>query len=143
MLLVLRIRILKDLYCYPILMLNLQRMLSHFSILKTLSPPLVHVGICILWFAQGSLTLRKYLKANVVYKFKCNSRERDYIGYTGRPLNVIISEHTKSYSCLSRGHRSFDYVEDIDKDSISIICNGSSVFDLRVKQIRHKLALLH
>ena len=48
----------KDMYCYPILMLSLQRMLSHFSILKTLRSPLVHVGICILWFAQGSLTLR-------------------------------------------------------------------------------------
>ena len=45
-------------YCCPILMLSLQRMLSHFSILKTLRSPLVHVGICILWFAQGSLTLR-------------------------------------------------------------------------------------
>ena len=52
----------------------------------------------------------------------------------GRPLNVTISEHTKSYSCVSRAHRSFDCVEDINKDSFSIICNGSSVFDLRVKE---------
>ena len=56
------------------------------------------------------------------------------VSYTGRPLNVRISEHTKSYSCLSRAHRSFDCVDDIDKDSFSIICNGSSVFDLRVKE---------
>ena len=32
------------------------------------------------------------------------------------------------YSCLSKAHSSFGCVEDIGKDCLSIICNGSSIF---------------
>ena len=76
----------------------------------------------------------KYLEANVVYKYKCNSCDRDYIGYTARPLNVRVSEHTNKSSCLSKAHSSFKCDSDINKSSFSILCKGSSVFDLRVKE---------
>ena len=42
----------------------------------------------------------KYPKTNVIYKYKCNSCERDYIGYTTRPLNVRVGEHVVKSSVL-------------------------------------------
>ena len=56
------------------------------------------------------------------------------IGYTARPLNVRVSEHTNKSSCLSKAHSSFKCGSDINKSSFSILCKGSSVFDLRVKE---------
>ena len=58
----------------------------------------------------------KYLQANVVYQYKCNSCDRNYIGYTARPLNVRASEHASESSCLSKAHRSFECTEIINKD---------------------------
>ena len=37
----------------------------------------------------------KFSEANVIYKFKCSSCEKDYIGYTERLSNVTISEHSQ------------------------------------------------
>ena len=76
----------------------------------------------------------KYLKANVIYKYKCNSCERDYIGYTTRPLNVRVGEHVVKSSVLSKAHSSFDCSDLIDKKCFSVICQGSNVFDLKVKE---------
>ena len=76
----------------------------------------------------------KYLQANVVYQYKCNSCDRNYIGYTARPLNVRAFEHVSKSSCLSRAHRSFECTEVISKDSFFVACKGSSVFDLKVKE---------
>ena len=53
----------------------------------------------------------KYLKTNVIYKYKCNSCERDYIGYTTRQLNVRVYEHVVKSSTLSKAHRSFDCLD--------------------------------
>ena len=76
----------------------------------------------------------KYLQANVIYKYKCNSCERDYIGYTTRPLNVRVGEHVVKSSVLSKAHSSFDCSDLIDKKCFSVICQGSNVFDLKVKE---------
>ena len=76
----------------------------------------------------------KYLEANVVYEYECNYCDRDYIGYTARPLNVRVSEHANKSFCLSRAHRSFNCDYDGDKSSFLILCKSSSVFDLRVKE---------
>ena len=75
----------------------------------------------------------KYLPANVVYQYKCNSCDRNYIGYTTRPLNVRAGEHVCKSSVLSRAHTSLGCLEALNKDLFSIICEGSSVFDLKVK----------
>ena len=49
-------------------------------------------------------------------------------------VNVRVPEQERSYSCLSKAHSSFGCVEDVGKDCFSIICNGSSIFDLKVKE---------
>ena len=46
----------------------------------------------------------KFSEANVIYKFKCSSCEKDYIGYTERPSNVRISEQSQRGSHLNKAH---------------------------------------
>ena len=67
----------------------------------------------------------------LLYK-KFNSCKRDYIGYTTRPLNV--GERVIKSSILSKAHKSFDCLDFIEKKCFTCICQGSNIFDLKVKE---------
>ena len=64
----------------------------------------------------------RVLQANVIYKYKRYSCERDNIGYMTRPLNVRVGEHVVTSSTMSRAHRSLDCLDFIGKECFSVIC---------------------
>ena len=76
----------------------------------------------------------KYGPSNVIYKFNCASCDRNYIGYTTRPINVRATEHCVKTSVLSRAHRGEECNLNLNKESFSVLSSGRSVFDLRVKE---------
>ena len=76
----------------------------------------------------------KFGQSNVVYKYKCISCDRSYIGYTERPINVRAGEHSVKTSVLSRAHSSHGCSTKIDKEIFSVLCSGRSIFDLKVKE---------
>ena len=77
----------------------------------------------------------KFSEANVIYKFKCSSYERDYIGYTERPSNVRISEHSQRGSHLNKAHFSLnEYRVPVSPDVFTIIARGKFRRDLQIKE---------
>ena len=76
----------------------------------------------------------KYLPANVIYKYKCNPCERDYIGYMTHPLYARVGEHVVKSSTLSKAHGSFDRLDFIDKKCFTVICQDCNTFNLKVKE---------
>ena len=75
----------------------------------------------------------KLKKCSVVYYVKCEQCKHDYIGETGRPLDIRLKEHvTKSNSaiyehCTHTGHK-------IEPDNTKILTTEDSHIKRRVKE---------
>ena len=77
----------------------------------------------------------KFSEANVIYKFKCSSCEKDYIGYTERPSNIRFSEHSRKNSHLNKAHSSFgDCRASVTPESFTVITRGKFRRDLQIKE---------
>ena len=85
MLFVLKILVLKDMYCCPTLMISLQKILCHFSIRNTLKSLLEHFEIYILCSGQGSLALRGNAEKKTILFTNLNA-----ISVTGITLDIQV-----------------------------------------------------
>ena len=72
---------------------------------------------------------------NIISKFKCSSCENDYIGYTERPSNVRIDEHSRRGSHLNKANFSFNECHvPVSPDAFTIIACGKCIKDLQISE---------